>query len=293
MEVVYNKSITEDTQEVILAVGLDENGTPVRPQFLVTNNPGGTCQVGPTVVATAKSYKGDNPTVLEFFSRSPDDEDYGVFYDKEHDKLTPVLAKIHRPFVETANAFELTDTAVAFFDWLWYGVANIGAQIIESKPDMSPENILEFLEPVIAQIAESVKSGISATEVPMVSDVQIGKGNIPGFIWESRCLFPVDNKMCSVHVEQPPATLAQPGGVELTGKLITQVCAIGLDLPLKDGDVFYRGDVHVKMANDGSTNPKRVESITVSLTPLAYQSVSEELEGDDNVLSKESSDTPE
>lgn len=293
MHVLYNVSTDENTGKDIRAVALDSKGLPVTPRFIPDSKPGATFQLAFDVVATEHSYTGDNPSVLEFFSRTPEDDDYTVFYDKETDKLTPLVAKLHPKFVAMVQSMEITDTARAFFQWVWTNFVNSVALVIEQGL-FEGEELLATQSAALDELLAPFSPETESIKNPPI--ISLAKGYTTEIIYEDRCLFPIDGKMCSVYIDSKPGELAIPGGVNVQGTSLTEDSSVHLNTPLQSGDVFYIARLLIPILTKG--DDKSLTSVLMRIAKYEYgQSMdltgANITEGEENVLPKESPSTPE
>lgn len=95
-QVLYN------AKDGILAVGFDNEGNVVPPQF-TQGQTTGTIQMDVDVVHTKDTYDGDDEHILDFFSRDETHAAYGVLYTAENqDLMLNILAlqsTLNLPFV--------------------------------------------------------------------------------------------------------------------------------------------------------------------------------------------------
>lgn len=103
-QVLYN------ARDGILAVGFDNDGNLIPPQFTASSDYTGTVQVNCDIVETQQTYKGDDEHIIDFFSRTTDHPEYGILYDAKSKnmmlnigKLLPALTKPFQGFVETPH----------------------------------------------------------------------------------------------------------------------------------------------------------------------------------------------
>lgn len=293
MQIVYNLSTTEYDNQKIRVVGLDGENKPLIPRFLPEGIPGVTCQVDPTIIVTEKNYEGNDASILEFFSRTEDDAEYAIYYDKSADKLTPILARLHPIFADAVGKLEITDTARAFFEWLWHNFVNsIALQLEHAEIDeetfeaLHRENLIELMSTFSDEVA--------AVRHPYI--INLRKGYLTDLVFETRCLFPVNGRMCSVYANTTPATLAQPGGLDIQGVSLEEQSGIELKLPLEKGDVFYLARLLIPI--DNGPDGKIMSTVLLKIDKYSFGTTMDltaatTTEGDDNVLLEESSATSE
>lgn len=102
--------VLHNAKDGVLAVGFDNDSNLIAPQFTVSNDYTGTIQLNPDVVETAKTYKGDDENIIDFFSRDESHPEYGILYDAKSKnlmlniaKLLPSLTTPFKDFVETPH----------------------------------------------------------------------------------------------------------------------------------------------------------------------------------------------
>lgn len=93
----------------ILAVGFDEEGNLVPPQF-AQDGGGTTIQMDPEEIHTAQTYTGTDQSVIDFFARGPEDVGYGVLYNEQNktvmlnlSALQPKLFSLFGDITETPH----------------------------------------------------------------------------------------------------------------------------------------------------------------------------------------------
>lgn len=156
-QVLYN------ARDGILAVGFDNDGTLIPPQFTASSDYTGTVQVNCDIVETQQTYKGDDEHIVDFFSRTKDHPEYGILYDAKSKnmmlnigKLLPVLTEPFKGMVETPHQASMQHRITHA---LLHGIIGLNHEGFDYPREM--DNIRKVLSPLgggsaTDQIAEPI-----------------------------------------------------------------------------------------------------------------------------------------